>query len=244
MAKAADQKTKQEKSTLLESSLAELTDTASRRVGKDIVLDAAAPHVSLGQRKSMDGQNYLQSPVSQEAGTTSFVDRSSEGTLKDMDEREKGLAELIKEWEDERKELARLVKALEDSEKELAELVEAREKLAKLEKELAELEREPDEVPQPSPNPFLVISRFLYTAARQRQTEHLSEKEGAACEDLLLMLYGGDETAVQAMQKLCDGVDEEIPYPTGVLIPVYRRLITCGSILLFTHLGRVSNIDY
>lgn len=58
---------------------------------------------------------------------------------------------------------------------------------------------------------YLVLSRFLRAAAARRQSgEDETTAESQAFEGVLLMLYSGDTTAVDAMEKLVNGVDDRV----------------------------------
>lgn len=67
---------------------------------------------------------------------------------------------------------------------------------------------------------LLTLSTFLRAAAERRALADDNSEETRAFEGLLVLLYGGDATAVDAAQKLVDGSSEEVPPnegpPTGV----------------------------
>lgn len=84
-----------------------------------------------------------------------------------------------------------------------AELEQARQKA--VEEAQAEAQKE-------ARHGLLVLSKFLRLAAARRQEPDSdpSTPERKALEGLLLMVYGGDEGAVQATEKLVKGVDEQV----------------------------------
>lgn len=68
------------------------------------------------------------------------------------------------------------------------------------------------EAQKESKQAMLILSKFLRLAAARRQEaegEPLTP-ERKALEGLLLMVYGGDQGAVQATEKLVKGVDEQV----------------------------------
>ena len=68
---------------------------------------------------------------------------------------------------------------------------------------------------------LLVFSQFLRAAAAKRTVEEESNTdESRAFEGALLLVYGGDETAVETAMKLIEGADEQVPGIDGVLLPV------------------------
>lgn len=63
----------------------------------------------------------------------------------------------------------------------------------------------------------LVLSRFLRAAAARRQLDKDdSEDLTQAFEGALLLVYGGDATAVAAVEKLIEGSDDNVPSTEGV----------------------------
>ena len=64
---------------------------------------------------------------------------------------------------------------------------------------------------------LLALSRFLRTAAAKRQDADETADENRAFEGALLLVYGGDATAVQAMEKIIEGSDENVPTVEGNL---------------------------
>jgi hypothetical protein len=68
---------------------------------------------------------------------------------------------------------------------------------------------------------LLVFSQFLRAAAAKRTVEEeTNTDESRAFEGALLLVYGGDESAVEAAMKLIEGADEQVPGIDGVLLPV------------------------
>ncbi len=58
---------------------------------------------------------------------------------------------------------------------------------------------------------LLVLSKFLRAAAAKRQAGDETSPENRAFEGALLWIYGGELAAVEAMEKLINGVDEKVP---------------------------------
>lgn len=68
---------------------------------------------------------------------------------------------------------------------------------------------------------YLVLSRFLRAAAARRQSgEDETTEESQAFEGVLLMLYSGDTTAVDAMEKLVNGVEDKVLSTAGEAVNV------------------------
>ena len=63
---------------------------------------------------------------------------------------------------------------------------------------------------------LLTLSCFLRMAAAKRSDEDNQAEDNQAFEGALLLVYGGNSSAVRAMEKLMDGSDENVP---GVDIP-------------------------
>lgn len=58
---------------------------------------------------------------------------------------------------------------------------------------------------------MLVLSKFLRAAAAKRQSGDEKSVENQAFEGALLLVYGGDASAVAAIEKLIEGSDEKVP---------------------------------
>ena len=58
---------------------------------------------------------------------------------------------------------------------------------------------------------LLVLSKFLRAAAAKRQGGDETSAENRAFEGALLLIYGGEVSAVEAMDKLISGSDEKVP---------------------------------
>jgi len=84
----------------------------------------------------------------------------------------------------------------------------------------------PAEPAVPLKESLLSLSRFLRAAAARRMLEDDDSEETKAFEGALLLLYGGDETAVDAMEKLIEGAEEGVTSTEGALLTV-----TCKKIL-------------
>ncbi|KAF1961174.1 hypothetical protein CC80DRAFT_402110 [Byssothecium circinans] len=67
---------------------------------------------------------------------------------------------------------------------------------------------------------FLTLSRFLRAAAARRQLEEDDSDLTKAFEGALLLVYGGDASAVAATEKLIDGTSDSVPSTEGVLLDV------------------------
>jgi len=84
----------------------------------------------------------------------------------------------------------------------------------------------PSEPAVPLRDSLLSLSRFLRAAAARRMLEDDDSEETKAFEGALLLLYGGDETAVDAMEKLIEGAEEGVTSTEGALLSV-----TCKKVL-------------
>lgn len=71
---------------------------------------------------------------------------------------------------------------------------------------------------------LLVLSKFLRAAAAKRQNGDEHSIENRAFEGALLLVYGGEIAAVEAMEKLISGSDEMVPATDGKLSE-----LTCES---------------
>lgn len=80
---------------------------------------------------------------------------------------------------------------------------------------------------------LLSLSRFLRAAAARRMLdEEEQSEETSAFEGALLLLYGGDETAVDAMEKLIHGADEGVTSTEGAVLRVtckHTRQLKIGT---------------
>jgi ribosomal protein L16 Arg81 hydroxylase len=70
---------------------------------------------------------------------------------------------------------------------------------------------------------FLTLSRFLRAAAARRQLEEDDSDLTKAFEGALLLVYGGDATAVAAVEKLIDGTEDSVPSTEGAALSVTCR---------------------
>lgn len=64
---------------------------------------------------------------------------------------------------------------------------------------------------------LLVLSKFLRAAAAKRQNGDEHSAENRAFEGALLLVYGGEIGAVEAMEKLISGSDEKVSTTDGKL---------------------------
>jgi TolA-binding protein len=67
---------------------------------------------------------------------------------------------------------------------------------------------------------FLTLSRFLRAAAARRQLEEDDSDLTKAFEGALLLVYGGDASAIAAAEKLIDGAEDSVPSTEGVPLSV------------------------
>jgi len=67
---------------------------------------------------------------------------------------------------------------------------------------------------------FLTLSRFLRAAAARRQLEDDDSDLTKAFEGALLLVYGGDASAVEAAEKLISGSSDNVPSTEGVALSV------------------------
>jgi len=68
---------------------------------------------------------------------------------------------------------------------------------------------------------LLTFSQFLRAAAAKRVIEdEVDTEESRAFEGVLLLVYGGDEKAVDAAEKLIEGADDAVPSVEGTLLSV------------------------
>ncbi|KAF2640910.1 hypothetical protein P280DRAFT_400311 [Massarina eburnea CBS 473.64] len=67
---------------------------------------------------------------------------------------------------------------------------------------------------------FLTLSRFLRAAAARRQLEEDDSDLTKAFEGALLLVYGGDASAVAATEKLIDGTSDPVPSTEGILLNI------------------------
>jgi undecaprenyl pyrophosphate synthase len=75
---------------------------------------------------------------------------------------------------------------------------------------------------------LLVLTKFLRAAAAKRiEEEMVEEEENKAFEGVLLLVYGGDESAIVAVKKLIEGSDELVVATDGITV----LDITCRWIL-------------
>lgn len=71
---------------------------------------------------------------------------------------------------------------------------------------------------------LLVFSQFLRAAAAKRVIEEEADtEESKAFEGALLLVYGGDDKAVDAAVNLIEGADEAVPSVEGTLLSVKCR---------------------
>lgn len=72
---------------------------------------------------------------------------------------------------------------------------------------------------------LLVFSQFLRAAAAKRNAEEDSETdENRAFEGTLLLVYGGDQKAVDTALSLIEGTDEQVTSIEGTLLPVKCKI--------------------
>ena len=90
---------------------------------------------------------------------------------------------------------------------------------------------------QESKDNLLVLSKFLRAAAAKRQGGDENSAENRAFEGALLLVYGGEASAVIAMESLIAGSEEKVPTvdqtPSDYTCEWQARFVG------FTHAGRV-----
>ena len=84
------------------------------------------------------------------------------------------------------------------------------------------------ETPSLLRNHLLTLSRFLRAAAARRQRDDDDSEESKAFEGALLLVYGGDHSAVMAAEKLIEQSDDNVPSTEGVTLQV-----TCTLMQIF-----------
>ncbi|PVH98739.1 hypothetical protein DM02DRAFT_31260 [Periconia macrospinosa] len=67
---------------------------------------------------------------------------------------------------------------------------------------------------------ILTLSRFLRAAAARRQLEEDDSDLSKAFEGALLLVYGGDASAVGATEKLIEGSSDNVPSTEGIVLDV------------------------
>jgi TolA-binding protein len=81
---------------------------------------------------------------------------------------------------------------------------------------------------------LLIFSQFLRAAADRRNAEHDEEDdENRAFEGTLLLVYGGDQKAVDTALSLIEGSDEQVTSIEGSLLPVkckFSHIIGCDVV--------------
>ncbi|KAK5120137.1 hypothetical protein LTR85_006618 [Meristemomyces frigidus] len=78
---------------------------------------------------------------------------------------------------------------------------------------------------------LLVFSQFLRAAAAKRnEVDEAGTDESAAFEGALLLVYGGDQHAVETAVNIIEGSDEQVPNIEGVPLPVKYSQIKQASI--------------
>lgn len=85
---------------------------------------------------------------------------------------------------------------------------------------------------------LLVFSQFLRAAAAKRTVEEEADTdESRAFEGALLLVYGGDQNAVETAVKLIEGSEEQVPSIEGVSLPV-----KCKSAFRFVGVSRACRV--
>lgn len=74
---------------------------------------------------------------------------------------------------------------------------------------------------------LLTFSQFLRAAAAKRaNVDEAETEESRAFEGVLLLVYGGDDAAVDAAEKLIEGSDDAVPSVEGSLLSVKCKSCT------------------
>lgn len=75
---------------------------------------------------------------------------------------------------------------------------------------------------------LLTFSQFLRAAAAKRVNEEEADsEESRAFEGVLLLVYGGDDKAVDAAEKLINGSDDQVPSVEGTILSVKCKTTAC-----------------
>ena len=82
---------------------------------------------------------------------------------------------------------------------------------------------------------LLVLSKFLRAAAAKRQGGDETSAENRAFEGALLLIYGGEINAVEAMEKLIAGSDEKVPTVDQVPSEFTCKSTKAVCTMLFPH---------
>jgi hypothetical protein len=92
---------------------------------------------------------------------------------------------------------------------------------------------------------LLIFSQFLRAAAARRNAEEDSEAdENRAFEGTLLLVYGGDQKAVETALNLIEGTEEQVTSIEGTLLPVKCRFsysLGCDAMLLLSRTSLTIN---
>ena len=79
---------------------------------------------------------------------------------------------------------------------------------------------------------LLIFSQFLRAAAAKRvMEEDANTEESKAFEGALLLVYGGDDKAVEAAENLIEGADEAVPSVEGQPLSVKCRLFLITDLM-------------
>ena len=98
------------------------------------------------------------------------------------------------------------------------------------------------EVQKTTREKLLALSRFLRAAAAKRQDGDETAEENRAFEGALLLIYGGDSSAVEAMEKLIEGSEDLVPTVEGqasnftcktLIFVAFRPLLTLAQTSMF-----------
>ena len=88
---------------------------------------------------------------------------------------------------------------------------------------------------------LLIFSQFLRAAAARRNAEEDSEAdENRAFEGTLLLVYGGDQKAVDTALSLIEGTDEQVTSIEGSLLPVRCKFSMFSGCDAIPSLSRLS----
>lgn len=180
--------------------------------------------------------------------------KGSEDKIKDLSEEDQATTELINH--DERSKIA--TKPIASAVyKELCEIHDALKKVADAEDKRADVEKAEADAKfsnavteareegrkagaEEATAKILTVVRFLRLAGYRRQYKSPNEQEDDAIEKLLVFVYGGDQTAVDACLKLANGSDEAIEeFKVTCMILHYPSLLLTGlfyfsTLMVFT----------
>ncbi|RPA99969.1 hypothetical protein L873DRAFT_1681861 [Choiromyces venosus 120613-1] len=199
------------------------TASPAPELTQDKAADSANDTLKIGEKGEKEHLKWITRQLKKHTKKLDSIAKSEE-KIKDLSEEEKATTRLINDDERNKilgkpitlavyKELkecyANLLKASELEDKRLeAERVEAQ---ARLEKAVEEAKVEAlKEIDQAARAKILTVVKFLRLAGHRRNEKSGDEDEDEAIERVLVLVYGGDQSAVDACLKLADGSEEPV----------------------------------